>query len=101
MTGILRDFNIAIAYLDDIIILSKTPQEHLSHIRKVFEKLKSAKLSMKKIKCNFFSNEIQYLGHILSATGIRPVPSKTHAIKHMQPPTTPKQVQAFLGIVTY
>ena len=101
MTGILKDFNFAIAYLDDIIIFSKTPQEHLSHIRKVFKKLKSANLSMKKSKCNFFSKEIQYLGHILSATGIRPLPSKTHAIQHMQPPTTPKQVRAFLGLVRY
>ena len=101
MIGILKDFNFAIAYLDDIIIFSKTPQEHLSHIRKVFEKLKSANLSMEKSKCNFFSKEIQHLGHILSATGIRPLPSKTHAIQHMQPPTTPKQVQAFLGLVGY
>ena len=92
MTGILKDFNFAIAYLDDIIIFSKTPQEHLSHIRMVFQKLKSANLSMTKSKCNFFSKEIQYLGHILSATGIRPLPSKTYTIQHMQPPTTPKQV---------
>ena len=56
---------------------------------------------MKKSKCNFFSKEIQYLGHILSAIGIRPLPSKTHAIQHMQPPTTPKQFRAFLGLVRY
>ena len=92
MTGILKDFSFTIAYLENIIIFSKTPQEHLSHIRKVFEKLRSAKLSMKMSKCNFFSKEIQYLGHILSATGIQPLPSKMHAIKHMQPPTIPKQV---------
>ena len=79
MTGILKDFPFAIAYLDDIIIFSKTPQEHLSHIHMVFKKLKSANLSMKKSKCSFFSKEIQYLGHILSATGIQPLPSKTHA----------------------
>ena len=77
MTGILKDFPFAIAYLDDIIIFSKTPQEHLSHIHMVFEKLKSVNLSMKKSKCSFFSKEIQYLGHILSATGIQPLPSKT------------------------
>ena len=70
MTGILKDFNFMIAYLDNIIIFSKTPQEHLSHIRKVFKKLQSAKLSMKMSKCNFLSKEIQYLGHILSAPGI-------------------------------
>ena len=101
MTGILKDFSFAIAYLDDIIIFCKTPQEHLSHIHMVFEKLKTANLSMKKSKCNFFSKEIQYLGHILSATGIRPLPSKTHAIQHMNPPTMPKQVRAFLGPVGY
>ena len=59
MTGILKDFNFAIAYLDDIIIFSKTPEEHLSHIRMVFEKLQSAKLSVKLSKCHFFSKEIQ------------------------------------------
>ena len=47
MTGILKDFNFAIAYLDDIIIFSKTVEEHLSHIKEVFEKLCTAKLSMK------------------------------------------------------
>ena len=56
---------------------------------------------MKKSKCSFFSKEIQYLGHILSATGIRPLPARTHAIQNMQPPTTPKQVRAFLGLVRY
>ena len=101
MTGILKDFPFAIAYLDDIIIFSKTLQEHLSHIRLVFKKLKAANLSMKKSKCNFFSKEMQYLGHILSATGIRPLPSKTHAIQHMNPPMTPKQVRDFLGLVGY
>ena len=70
MTGILKDFPFTIPYLDNIIIFSKTPQEHLSHISMVFKKLKSANLSMKKSKCSFFSKEIQYLGHILSATGI-------------------------------
>ena len=71
MTGILKDFPFTIAYLDDIIIFSKTPQECLSHFCMVFEKLKTANLSMKKSKCSFFSREIQYSGHILSATGIQ------------------------------
>ena len=101
MTGILKDFPFATVYLDDIIIFSKTSQEHLSHIYMVFKKLKSANLSMKKSKCSFFSKEIQYLGHILSDTGIRPLPSKTHTIQSMNPPTMPKQVRAFLALVGY
>ena len=67
----------------------------------VFKKLKSANLSLKRSKCSFFSKEIQYLGHILSATGIKPLPAKTHTIQHMQKPSTPKQVRAFLGLVIY
>ena len=101
MTGILKDFPFAMAYLDDIIIFNRTPQEHLTHIHMVFEKLRTANLSMKKSKCNFFSKEIQYLGHILSATGICPLPSKTQAIHNMNAPTTPKLVRAFLGLVGY
>ena len=62
MTGILKDFNFTIAYLNDIIIFSKTLQEHLSHIRKVFEKLKSAKLSMKKRKRQLLFERNQVLG---------------------------------------
>ena len=101
MTGILKDFPFAMAYLDDIIIFSRTPQEHLTHICMVFEKLRTANLSMKKSKCNFSSKEIQYLGHILSTTDIRTLPSKPHAIQNMNAPTTPKQVRAFLGLVGY
>ena len=101
MTGIFKDFPFTIAYLDDIIIFSKTPQELLSHICMVLEKLKLANLSMKKSKCSFFSIEIQYLGHILSATGIQPLPAKTHAIQNMKPPATPKQVRASLGLGGY
>ena len=91
-TSILKDFNFAIAYLDNIMIFSKTLEGHLSHMRMVFEKLHSAKLSMKLSKCHFFSKEIQYLGHILSTKGIQLLLSKTQAIQQMQPPTTPKQV---------
>ena len=69
MTGILKDFNFAIAYLDDIIF-SGMAEEHLSHIKHVFKKLRNAKLSTKFSKCHFFTKEIQYLGHILSTKGI-------------------------------
>ena len=95
MTGILKDFNFAIAYLDDINIFSRTA-EHLDHIRQVFEKLRSAHMSMKLSKFHFFMKEIQYLGHILSTKGIRPLLSKMQAFKIMHPPKMPKQVHVFL-----
>ena len=85
MTGVLKDLPFAMAYLDDIIMYNSTPEEHLQHIKTVFEKLCHAKLSMKLSKCHFFAKEIQYRGHILGTEGIRPVPAKTEAInkKHM------------------
>ena len=101
MTGMLKDFNFTIAYLDNIIIFSRTAEEYLSHIKQVFEKVWAAKLSMKLSKCHFFSKEIQYLGHILSTKGMQPLPLKTQAIQKMHPPTPSKQVLAFLGLVGY
>ena len=70
MTGILKEFDFAIAYLDGIINFSTTAEEHLSHIKQIFEKLCTAKLSKKFSKCHFLTKEIQYLGHILSTKGI-------------------------------
>ena len=59
ITDILKGSDFAITYLDDIIIFSTTAEEHLSHIRQVFEKLGTAKLSMMLSKCHFFTKEIQ------------------------------------------
>ena len=101
MTGILKDFNIAFACLDDIIIFSRTAEEYLDHTKQVFEKLGSTHLLVKLSKCNFFTKEIQYFGYILSTKGIRPLLLKTQAIKNMHPPNMPKQVCAFLGLMEY
>ena len=101
MTGVLKDLPFAMAYLDDIIMYSSTPEEHLQHIKTVFEKFRHGKLSMKLSKCHFFAKEIQYLGHILGMEGIKPVPAKTEAIKAMHPPVNLKQVHAFLRLVGY
>ena len=69
LTGILKDFNFGTAYLDDIIIFSRTAEEHLVHIKQVVEKLRSAHLSMKLSKCHFFTKEIQYLGQYMQHQG--------------------------------
>ena len=92
MTGVLKDFSFTIAYLDNIIIFSRMTEHHLSHIKQVFEKLRNAHLLLKPSKCHFFARKIQYLGHILSTKGIRPLPSKIQAINNMHLPKTAKQV---------
>ena len=76
-----RDF--MMAYLDDIIIFSRTPEEHLKHIEIIFQKLKVAGLKLKESKCDFFKSEIHYLGHLISDKGIQPLPEKLDTItKH-------------------
>ena len=83
---VLKDLPFTTAYLDDIIICSKTEGEHLDHLQQVFHKLHDAQLSIKLSKCHFFTKETQYLGHVLSTTGIKSLPSKMPAIKLMKPP---------------
>ena len=55
-----------IIYLDDIIVFSKTPEEHLTRLQAVFEKLKKAELKLKPSKCKFFKQELTYVGHFIS-----------------------------------
>ena len=86
MNKVLKDLPFAIAYLDDIIIYSRTVEEHLNHLQQVFHKLYDAELTIKLSKCHFFAKEIQYLGHVLSTTGIKLLPSKTAVVKLMNPP---------------
>ena len=101
MNKVLTGLNFAIAYLDDIIIFSKTPEEHLKHIKIVLQRLQEANLKMKKSKCSFFKKELHYLGHLLTTSGLKPQPEKVKAISELKPPTTPKGVRAFLGMVGY
>ena len=100
MNKVLKDLPFTIAYLDDIIIYIKTAKEHLDHLH-IFHKPCNAELTMKLSKCHFFAKEIQYLGHVLSSTGITPLPSKMAAIKLMKPPKNAKQVRAFFGLAGY
>ena len=101
MNNVLKDLPFPISYLEYIIIYSKTAQEHLDHLQQVFQKCCDAKLSKKLSRCHFFAKEIQHLGHVLHTTGIKPLPSKTVAIKQTKPPKNAKQVRAFLCLVGY
>ena len=94
-----RDF--AMAYLDDIVIFSRTPEEHLKHIEIIFQKLKIAGLKLKESKCDFFKSEIHYLGHLISDKGIQPLPEKLDTIRNMPRPRTPKEIKQFLGLTGY
>ena len=81
-----------IIYLDDIIVCSKTPDEHIERLRGVFEKLSTAGLRLKLSKCDFFKSQFTYLGHIVSKNGIETDPKKIEAIKKWPVPKTVTEV---------
>ena len=89
------------AYLDDIIIFSEIPEQHLKHIQIVLTRLKQAKLSLKKSKCSLFKKELHYLGHLLTTDGTKPQKEKIKAISEMKLPKNQKGVREFLGMVGY
>ena len=91
----------AVTYLDDIIIFSKNEEEHLEHLRIIFQRLKEASLKLKRSKCDFMKTQIQYLGHLISSDGIQPLPEKLGSIKNMPAPQSAKEVKQFLGLAGY
>ena len=88
-------------YLDDIIIYSRSEKENLEHLEEIFTRLKAAGLKLKLEKCCFFKKHIQYLGHLISADGIQPLPEKLESIAKMPVPRNPKEVKQFLRLVGY
>ena len=101
MNKVLNGLNFAFAYLDDIIIFSTTAEEHMRHIQIVIDRLKAAQLKLKKSKCAFFKKELYYLGHLLTTEGIKPQFEKVKAIHEMKPPSNPKGIREFLGMVGF
>ena len=93
--------NWCIIYLDDIIVFSRTPEEHLKRLRGVFDKLAKAGLKLKPSKCEFFKSKITYLGHIVSAAGIEKDPKKIEAVKNWTLPRTVMGVCSFLGFTNH
>ena len=98
---VLADLDFAFGYLDDILIYSPDVPTHLVHMRQLFQRLREADLKLNREKCNFFKSHIQYLGHLILGEGIKPLPEKLESIKEMPPPTTPKEVKQFLGLIGY
>jgi hypothetical protein len=90
-----------VTFIDDILIYSKNEEEHAQHLRIVLTRLREHQLYAKFSKCAFWLEEIQFLGHVLSARGIAVDPSKVKDILEWKPPTTVHQVRSFLGLAGY
>ena len=103
MQNCLGELNLtyALIYLDDVIVYSKTEEEHLVHLRTVLERFMENGLKLKPSKCNFFCMEINYLGHKVSTAGMEPGTKGLKGIAEIAPPTTYTQVRKFFGTTGY
>ena len=88
-------------YIDDILVCSKSFEEHLQHLQEIFERLRKANLTLKPKKCSFLQRQVAYLGHVISSDGISPDPSKIQKVRDYPVPTDVKKVRQFLGLASY
>lgn len=88
-------------FFDDILVYSPTNELHLEHLTLTLETLRKHQLFLKRSKCQFFSNTIEYLGHIISHEGVAADPSKTQAMTEWPIPRNLKGLRGFLGLTGY
>ncbi len=88
-------------YIDDVLVASKTFEEHLQHLRDVFLRLRSANLRLKPKKCGFLRDKIPFLGHIISRGGILPDPRNTEKVVNYPRPMDATGVRRFMGLASY
>jgi hypothetical protein len=90
-----------VVFIDDILIFSKTEEEHENHLRMVLEKLRSNQLYAKFSKCEFWLTEVTLLGHVISTRGVSVDPSKVKNMLNWMPSMNASEIWSFLGLAGY
>lgn len=94
-------WKICMVYLDDIIILSQTFDEHIINLKQVFHRLKGANLKMNPKKCYLLQKQVSFLGHIVDENGVATDPSKIESVINWPTPSSVKNIRSFLGLCSY
>ena len=90
-------YEVALVYLDDVIVFGRNFEEHLKRLELVFQRLSENGLKIKGSKCNFFQKRVSFLGHIISESGVEVDPEKVRAVEKMKKTIIPKRGQGFSG----
>jgi hypothetical protein len=101
MENLLQGIPRVCVYLDDILVTGATEQEHLANLAQVLQRLQSAGMRLKSSKCAFLLSSVSYLGHIISAEGLRTAESKVQAVVDAPNPKNLSELRSFLGMVNY
>ena len=101
MDEVVRDLDFVYNYIDDILVASASPEEHVTHLRLLFERFQKYQVRINPGKCVFGASSLTFLGHIISPEGISPLPEKVKALQDLQPPTSLRQLRHFLGLLNY
>ena len=103
MNNIFKDdlYKHGLIFLDDVLTFTKTPEDHLEHLEKVFRVLRKSGLRLKPKKCIFFRTEVHYLGHVINKEGIQPDPKKLALIREWERPTDVTGVRSFVAFCNY
>ena len=87
--------------VDDIIVTGRTQEEHDTNLRSTLERAAATNLELNPDKLTVGAQEVEYFGHIISADGLKPDPTKVKAIQDMPPPVDKKELQTMLGMINY
>ena len=90
-----------LVFLDDIIVISSTFEQHLERLNAVFERLRSANLKLKPSKCKLFQLKVKFLGSVVSEKSIEPDPEKLEVISDWPVPSNLTELRAFVGLASY
>nr|CAH66048.1 OSIGBa0131F24.2 [Oryza sativa] len=90
-----------VVFIDDILIYSKTKEEHEEHLRLALEKLREHQLYAKFSKCEFWLTEVKFLGHVISSGGVAVDPSNVESVLSWKQPKTVSEIRSFLGLAGY
>ena len=103
MSEVLKDemWRSTASYLDDVLIFSNSLNEHIKDVNTVLDKIEKAGLKLSPKKCHFFTNEVKFLGHIISTEGIHTDPTKIEKIRNWEKPETVAEMRKFLGFCNY